>query len=307
MSEDFIFKHRNRLKNHFVNVSKVLLYGYKSLSDGAKITFQVIDGFDWEDKETGDSKGYVFPSTEMIAKIRNTTERTIRRHITELIGAKLITRQRRKYRASVLFIETVSDKEADTYFDLLKNNRKKTGEEKSVVNSRTDKNVRSEQGGEKTKMSVLFKKENEVKENEINVNVDLHRLEEKNYKKPERGVNGLDSVSNILKQFKLKIPPRPNIRKPDEYAKRDFIAEELARDFNDQKSLGCYRTIAEKVPSGVIHEIRSSIRETYRNRKVRQSRGAIFVSVVKKYCEGKGIELDFNQPQDDYEKPPAFS
>jgi hypothetical protein len=29
--------------------------------------------------------------------------------------------------------------------------------------------------------------------------------------------------------------------------------------------------------------------------------------MVKKYCEGKGIELDFNQPQDSYEKTPAFS
>ena len=59
--EAFIFKRRNRLKKHFVNVSNVLLYCYEFVSDAAKITFQVIDGFDWESKETGESKGWSEP------------------------------------------------------------------------------------------------------------------------------------------------------------------------------------------------------------------------------------------------------
>ena len=51
MKEKIVFKRRNRLKKHFVNTSNVLLYGYQNVSDAAKITFQVIDGFDWENKE----------------------------------------------------------------------------------------------------------------------------------------------------------------------------------------------------------------------------------------------------------------
>ena len=81
MAEDIIFKRRNRLKKHFVPTSNVLLYCYRTVSDAAKITYQVIDSFDWESKETGDSKGYVFPATETLATIRNMSERTIQRHI----------------------------------------------------------------------------------------------------------------------------------------------------------------------------------------------------------------------------------
>ncbi len=77
MEEALIFQRRNRLKKHFVTTSNVLLYGYVNLSDAAKITYQVIDGFDWESKETGDSKGYAFPAVETLATIRHTTVRTI--------------------------------------------------------------------------------------------------------------------------------------------------------------------------------------------------------------------------------------
>src|SRR5437870_1261343 len=107
MNEEVIFKRRNRLKKHFVNTSLVLLYCYNSESDAAKITFQVIDAFDWESKETGDSKGFVFPAVETLAKIRHISIRTIQRHISELIHAKLLTRIRRKYKPSILLIEEV--------------------------------------------------------------------------------------------------------------------------------------------------------------------------------------------------------
>src|SRR3712207_6182546 len=116
MHEDIIFRRRNRLKKHFVNVSNVLLYCYAFVSDAAKITFQVIDGFDWESKETGESKGYVFPAVETLARIRNTSVRTIQRHILELIEAKLLTRIRQRNKPSILYIEEVSDAEMQQYF-----------------------------------------------------------------------------------------------------------------------------------------------------------------------------------------------
>ena len=77
MQDEIIIRHRQRLKHHFVNTSKVLLYGYRNLADAAKITYQVIDGFDWEDKATGESKGYAFPAAETIAEIRGISVRTV--------------------------------------------------------------------------------------------------------------------------------------------------------------------------------------------------------------------------------------
>src|SRR3712207_6084299 len=116
MAEDIIFRRRNRLKKHFTNTSKVLLYCYGRVSDAAKITYQIIDGFDWESKETGKSKGYVFPAVETIAKIRHTSVRTIQRHILELIQAQLLTRIRQRNKPSILYIEDVSDAEVQQYF-----------------------------------------------------------------------------------------------------------------------------------------------------------------------------------------------
>ena len=81
MNEEIIVRRRNRLKKHFVHISHVLLYGYRDVSDGAKLTYQVIDSFDWESTETKDSKGYVFPAVQTISEIRNQSQRTTWRHI----------------------------------------------------------------------------------------------------------------------------------------------------------------------------------------------------------------------------------
>jgi len=160
MQDEVIFRRRQRLKYHFVNTSKVLLYGYRDLSDAAKITYQVIDGFDWEDKETGESKGYAFPATETIAEIRGTTTRTVRRHLKELEQVGLLTRVRRRNRSSILYIENVSDKETDRYLKLFVdkkpggngssgqgsqpgNQRPVRSAKSSSKKSRNDKNVRS--------------------------------------------------------------------------------------------------------------------------------------------------------------------
>jgi hypothetical protein len=44
--EDLTIRHRNRLRHHYTQTSNVLLFGYQSVSDGAKLTYQVIDSFD---------------------------------------------------------------------------------------------------------------------------------------------------------------------------------------------------------------------------------------------------------------------
>ncbi len=145
MQEDIIFKRRNRLKRHFTNTSNVLLYCYEKLSDAAKITYQVIESFDWESRETQDSKGYVFPAVVTIAKIRRASERTIRRHILELIEVKLLTRIRRKNKASILYIEEISLEEEQKYFDLIQPQtatKIESQKEGSTEKLRTDKNVR---------------------------------------------------------------------------------------------------------------------------------------------------------------------
>jgi hypothetical protein len=110
--------------------------------------------------------------------------------------------------------------------------------------------------------------------------------------------NGIASLRDILTQYGLEgsgrgVKPSQNRVKPEQYAKRDYIATELARDFDDTKSLGCYRAIAEKVPDHVIYEVRSAVIDAHRNGTIRESRGALFVGIIQDYCAKHGIDLGF--------------
>src|SRR5436190_14974600 len=304
--EDIIFRRRNRLKKHFVNVSNVLLYCYGFVSDAAKITFQVIDGFDWESKETGESKGFVFPAVETIAKIRHTSVRTIQRHMLELIKAKLLTRVRQRNKPSILYIEEVSDEEIQKFFAFFDAKEKKLEpiQTETLTKSRNDKNVVSHKAPETTKMSFAYKEEKEKKENEINVNEILKTSEEKKR-------YGMQGVGDILKRFDT-VPPASKLadqptnkpikwrtsklaKKPEDKIKRDYFAEQIATELQDEKSLGCYRIIAEKVPQPVIFATLGSVKELWREGKIKKSRGALFVDIIKQYCDKRHIDLQFSE------------
>ena len=43
-------------------------------------------------------------------------------------------------------------------------------------------------------------------------------------------------------------------KKPEQEVRRDYYAMQLADELHDQKSLGCYRVIAEKVPQPALFE-----------------------------------------------------
>lgn len=292
MQEDVIFRRRNRLKKHFVNVSNVLLYCYDFVSDAAKITFQVIDGFDWESKETGESKGFVFPAVETIAKIRHTSVRTIQRHMLELIKAKLLTRVRQRNKPSILYIEEVSDEEVNTFFEFFETKEKKLEpiQREKSAQSRNDKNVVSHEAPETTKMSFAYKEKNEKKENEINVNENFQFAETKE----GYGMQGLNDIMRRFDIEKQKTVNRPSKKeKPEEVLKRNYLADEIALSLDDQKSLGAFRKIADLVPEGVIRECLASIKETWREGKIKKSRGALFISMIQQYADKQHILLGF--------------
>lgn len=300
MKEEIIFKRRNRLKREVVITSKVLLYGYDNVSDAAKITYQVIDGFDWEDKTSGDSKGFAFPATETLATIRRTSVRTIERHLKELEAAGLLTRYRRRYQPSILYIEDISQAEIDRYLaeyvDSPQQNQGIGGKKppkaslpaESVLPqpSRNDKNVGSGEGLETTKMSVVYMKEKEGKEKESNVNAGVQQKGSKRGGQP-------NSIGEILKRHRLPAP-KP-IEHSDDRLKRDVVAEELAQALDDPNSLGCYRMIAEKVPHPILYQTLASVKEAAEAGRIRKSRGALFVEIIKQYADSHEIDLGFQE------------
>jgi hypothetical protein len=85
------------------------------------------------------------------------------------------------------------------------------------------------------------------------------------------------------------------IASTEEKAKRDYFATQIATELNDEKSLGCYRVIAEKVPQQIIFETMASVKETWKEGKIQKSRGALFVDLIKTYCDKKHIDLNFGE------------
>ena len=108
--------------------------------------------------------------------------------------------------------------------------------------------------------------------------------------KEEKGTT--ESLKDILTHYGLKKPG--NLDKPETVIQRDYVAQEIADKLDDSKSLGCYRKIADKIPQDVIFDVLSSVKDVALSGKIRQSRGALFVEMIKKYAYGRGIELGFN-------------
>ncbi len=287
--------------------SNVLLCAYKHLSDGAKITYQVIDGYDWEDKETKTSKGYAFPATETLAEMRDTSIRSIERHIKELVEVKLLTRVRHRNRPSLLYIEDVSEAEIKNYLNKRENPKSKrfknqpnqscsgnlptefsTKREKedrdTSTQSRNDKNDVSGKPSETTKMSFAYKKENEGKENKFNVNV------ENDNKSRRRGKPV--AVGEVLQTYNMP-PPARNNGKSTKRVKRDSLAEDLATKLNDQKSLGWFRVLATKIPPAVLYETLAKVNDATKVGNIRK-RGAVYTKAIKDYAAKHQIELGFN-------------
>lgn len=80
---------RVRLTAHSTTISNAVLLGYPKLSDGAKLTYMVLESYDWPDKD-GYSKGKCWPSIETIATTRGKSYDTVARHLKELETAGLI-------------------------------------------------------------------------------------------------------------------------------------------------------------------------------------------------------------------------
>lgn len=100
--------------SHYTLTSNALIFGYHDLDDGAKLTYQAIDSFDWPD-QAGERKGYAYPSVPTLARLRGTSERTIQRHCDALEDVGLLRREYLAGKPARLWIEEPSAQEAEKY------------------------------------------------------------------------------------------------------------------------------------------------------------------------------------------------
>jgi DNA-binding transcriptional ArsR family regulator len=267
--DDFTIRRRNRLRHHYTITSNVLLFGYKHLSDAAKVTYQVIDSFDWSDS-AGLRKGFAHPSLGRLAAIREVDRRSIRRHLAELEQARLITRRQRPGKPSLLVIEDPSAAETERYLQTFGG----AGEDK-IVRPTPDRNVRP-----------YKKEEREERQNIVN-GVESNRNEEEG--RPN------EHIGHAIRELATSLEARSKTASPEK-AKRDYLAQEMVNVLGDSHSLGCYRRIAERCPPQLVYETLGRVKEMAREGKVKSSRGALFVDVIKRRTRDQSILLQSKGP-----------
>lgn len=118
--------------------------------------------------------------------------------------------------------------------------------------------------------------------NNVNENFQIYDGKKNNPARP---------IGDILMQLGTKQASRTAL--PDQIIQRDYLAKELVEKLGDPGGLGCYRKIAARIPPEVIFEVLANVRDAAFSGKIRQSRGALFVEMIKKYAREKGINLGF--------------
>jgi hypothetical protein len=182
-------------------------------------------------------------------------KRSVRRHLAELERARLITRQERRGKQSLLVIEDPSAEETDLYLRALDG----SGEDRIVLPTQ-DKIVRP------------YKKEEELEERQNLVNAEDSRSGAQ-----EGEVEVLDHISRTISRI------QPNIHgsRSPRNAKHEYLAQEMVDVLRDEHSLGFYRKIAARCPPQAIFEALSAVKQAARDGTIRKSRGALFTALVK--------------------------
>ena len=175
---------------------------------------------------------FAYPSVDHLAAIRSVSDRTIQRHIDELMAAGLLTKEERPGHTNILYIEDVSEEEAKRYEDSF---------------ARGDNNDTPPV----TKMSP----ETIRKEERLN-----------------------DVVETPL--FRARAPSE------DE---QGYLLDEMLSTLGDVESEGYYRRLASTVPKDIIFEALSLVKRAVHEGKIRKSRGALFVAIVKRACSERGV------------------
>jgi hypothetical protein len=251
--ERFDVRHRNPLARDFVIVSRAVLIGYPQLSDGAKLTYWVISSHDWYERKRGSRKGYAYPTIARLALLRRTTDRTIQRHLADLIGAGLLTREARHGKPNVLYIEEPSAQETERAVELTAGG---------------DKNVTPPP----TKMSPHKKEENKQTKH-------VNGVEKSPMEEGSAASAGWVSLKRLLA---YKTPSQSD-------SHDQWLAEVIVEQTGDRHSLGCYHTIARRCPREIVFEALSLLKEAQRDGTVKRSRGALFIGIVRRLCRERGL------------------
>ena len=111
-------------------------------------------------------------------------------------------------------------------------------------------------------------------------------IEPKNYgKEKNNDQKGKYSINSEL--VKYPESKRYSLRE------NELIAKEIAEVLEDNHSLGAFRSIVDKISEQQIRIFLSIIKDTYLTGRIKNNRGAMFVSLAKDYAGKNNINLNF--------------
>ena len=278
--ENFNIRHRSVKRENYTRTSNTLLFGYRGVSDSAKITYQVIDAFDWTDKE-GSRKGFAFPTLARLASLRGTTDRTIRRHLAELEASGLLTRRARPGYSSLLVIEDPSADRPERYLDALNpdpDGGEPDGRDGDDDFSETpDKIVRPP----RTFLSASHIQQR-IQTEESKNNVDQTPVEQR------RGEGGGSThISSTLQRRALELRAQ---RTTTADQRADVLANEMCDVLGDPTSRAFFLVVARTVPAHAIYETLGQVKETAREGRVKVTKGAMFTHLIGEFRLGRRVQ-----------------
>jgi hypothetical protein len=106
------------------------------------------------------------------------------------------------------------------------------------------------------------------------------KLLEKNTK-----LEGKDSKNSVVGKYPGS--KRHRLRENEQ------LANEIAEVLEDSHSLGAFRAVVDKIPEQQIRIFLSIIKDTYLTGRIKNNRGAMFVSLAKDYAGKNNINLNF--------------
>ena len=77
-------------------------------------------------------------------------------------------------------------------------------------------------------------------------------------------------------------------------AEKEQLAKEIAEELDDDHSPGAFRAIVDKIPEQQIRIFLSIIKDTHLTGKIKNNKGAMFISLSKAYANKNNIDLNFN-------------
>ena len=86
-----------------------------------------------------------------------------------------------------------------------------------------------------------------------------------------------------------------NDKKDKRSPEKEYLAEEMADQLNDDHSLGFYRKIADMVPETLIFQALSEVKDASLTGRVKKSKAALFTTVIQGKAKEHNINLDIKK------------